>query len=185
MVQPIAKRTVTSLSSVARSGYGFMSAVALNDNDVFIAHDYDTSSFYLYGLVRRISGTTISVGTDTHLSAKGYIASATLLSPNKVFVTHRRDNDYLYGLVCLVNNMTISPGTDTLLRNVRTFRISPVTLNNNYVFIAHCPSDMGDLYYTTCAIDNTTITTTTIAKQSNNSYFYGLSVICYVIRVIT
>lgn len=175
----ITKGTITSLSSVANSGYGFMSAVALNDNDVFIAHDYDSSNYYLYGLVCRISGTTISVGTDTYLSTKGYIASATLLSPNKVFVAHRGDNNYLYGLVCLVNNMTISPGTDTLLRNISTFGISPVTLNNNYVFIAHCPSDIGNLYYTTCAIDNTTITTTTIAKQSDYSYFYGLSVVRY------
>lgn len=175
----ITKGTITSLSTVANSGYGFMSAVALNDNDVFIAHDYNGSNYYLYGLVCRINGTTISVGTDTYLSTKGYIASATLLSPNKVFVAHRGDNNYLYGLVCLVNNMTISPGTDTLLRNVSSFRVSPVTLNNNYVFIAHCPSDIGNLYYTTCAIDNTTITTTTIAKQSDYSYFYGLSVVRY------
>ena len=49
-----------------------ISAVELSENRVFIAHNKDTSNYYLCGVVCTIENEKIIVGTDTQLSTERY-----------------------------------------------------------------------------------------------------------------
>ena len=59
-------------------------------------------SDYLHGMVCTISGTTVTAGTDTQLSAafNSYNgASAALINTNKIIVPYNGKGTYLYGVV--------------------------------------------------------------------------------------
>ena len=152
-----------SLATTSKAAY-VISAVALSDSKVFIAHSY-RSYYYLYGMVCTISSTTITAGTDTQLSTQAYSGNASIsavaLSDSKVFIAHNRDSDYyLYGMVCTVSGTTITAGTDTQL-STETYSgavISAVALSDSKVFIAH---SYGSYYYLNgmvCTVSGTTIT---------------------------
>jgi len=167
----------TQLSNGTYS-YEYASAVALNENKVFVAHRY---SNYLYGIVCTISGTTITTGTDTQLSTyySSYdYASAVALSEDKVFIAHsgggsnESSSSYLYGIVCNINGTTITYGTDTQLSTEISSHqyASSVKLSENKVFIAHRNgSYLGGIV---CTISDTTITAGTDVTLSTGSVSY-------------
>lgn len=169
--------TSLQLSSVSNSGYHH-STLSLSNSKVFIAHSYN-SSYYLYGMVCTISGTTITVGTDTAInSSNTYSAfgeksiSTTLLLNGDIFIAHGIGSSTreLYGVVCSVSNTTISKGTDTLLNDVdyTAIEVSALTLPNGNVFIAHGYNN-NFLYGIVCSVSNKTITKGTDTKLSEVS----------------
>jgi len=169
--------TDTQLSDVSNSYY-HISAVALSDTKVFIAH---RNGSYLYGIVCTINGTTITAGTDTQLSTGGtsyQYASSVALSDNKVFVAHRYGS-YLYGIVCTIDGTTITAGTDTQLSTGSSAYsyASAVSLGENKVFVAYCynSSYLGCIV---CEINGTTITigTETQLSTKGSSYEYASAV---------
>ena len=120
----------TQLSDVKYSG-STISAVALTDNKVFIAHSYRASTsyssyYYLSGMVCTISGTSIAVGPDTQLSTEeksGVGISAVALTDSKVFIAHNFGSgigyNHLYGMLCTISGTTITKGTDTQLSAIK------------------------------------------------------------------
>ena len=80
----------------------FLSAIALEDNKVFIAHYYNNSA-YLYGVVIIIDSTTLTLGTETSLVEGSYAAispkALKLNSGNVLILRCRTTADYLNGQV--------------------------------------------------------------------------------------
>ena len=106
-----------------------ISAVALSDSKVFIAHNIgtsDSSVYYLYGVVCTISGTTITPGTRTQLSSGGSfsglsLAAAVALSDSKVFIAHDfKGASYLYSLIATAQVKTISNKADAIAGVAKT-----------------------------------------------------------------
>ena len=137
-----------------------ISAVALDDKRVFLAHSYN-SNYYLYGVVLTLDKSGIAVGTDTALvqaTRAGYRISAVKLADGSIFIAHSYDSsNYLYALTCSVDGDTISVGTDTALvttNNAATF-LSAAAIGNS-VFISHMLSNY--LNGIVCTVSNGSIT---------------------------
>jgi len=171
----------TQLSSVQYSGYT-MSAVLLEDNKVFIAHSY-SNSYYLYGIVCTINGTTITAGSDTQLCTTtntGNAISVVLLAENKVFIAHNQSNSYfLFGMVCTISGTTITIGSNTQLQVTRSGNyISTILLDDGKVFIAHNYSNTICLYGIVCTINGTNIIVGTDTQLSSVQYSgYSISAV--------
>ena len=143
-----------------------VTAVVLDDTRIFVAHKYNGSNEYLYGVIVTISGANIIVGTDTQLSTtvdSGYRLSATKVNNNAVFIAHSSEgsNLYLNGMVCTVNGTTITAGTDiqlTTTTKTANEEIKAITLNDGSVFIAHNYGSDRYLFAIVCTVSGTTIT---------------------------
>lgn len=176
-------------TSVKYTGFK-ISAVALSENKIFIAHSYDGSHFYLYGMVCTVSGTTITVGTDTSISNSeyaGYVISATVLSDNKVFIAHSSGGGfpYLYGIVCTISNTTITKGTDTAVVSTSNSgnTISAATLSSDKVFIAHHYDGSNYyLYGIVCTVSGITITSGTDTEINTTTQYSGYAISAVVIN---
>lgn len=124
-----------------------ISAVELSENRVFIAHNKDTSDYYLCGVVCTIENEKIIVGTDTQLSTErytGYQISVVTLDENRVFIAHSYGYGkyYLYGMICTINGKSITVNTDTSLLSASSYpeaglRLSATKLTDSKIFIAH------------------------------------------------
>jgi len=197
----ISMGTDTQLSTIEDSGI-YTSTVILSENKVFIAHSYNSSSYYLYGIVCTIEGESITAGTDTSLSSitkSGYGISATKLSDNKILITHcyGKSDFYLYGMVCTIDGTKIIKGTDTQLstKNYSGSNISAVTLSENKVFITYTYNKSTTitnyyLYGIVCTIEGMNITKETDTELgAGGDYKNGMSqavlsdnkvIICYI-----
>ena len=168
--------TDTQLSTGSNSGYG-ISAVLLEDGNVFIAHSY--SSTYLYGIVCTINGTVITKGTDTSISDisyTGYYHSIELLPNNKVFIAHSYNSNYhLYGVVVTINGTTITKGTVTQIvgSSQAGYAISTCLLPNGNIFIAHSYNTNYYLYGIVCTISGTSITKGSDTALNNSTTYTG------------
>ena len=131
-------------STTTKSGYT-ISAVALSDNKVMVAHSLG-SDYQLYAIVCTISGTTIIQGTDTLLNATRYSASEAgyingiLIGQNTIFLTYNSSgnalNTVLASMICTIKDTTITYQTIELTKNTHTITNSLVLLNGA-LFIAH------------------------------------------------
>lgn len=167
----------TQLSTETYTGY-LISAIALDENRVFIAHSY-TSDYYLYGIVVTVNGASIEKGTDTQLSSTTYSGnriSAVTLDENRVFIAHStattsNASNYLYGMICSVDGATIKVETDTKLSDSSYGgrSISAKLISMNTVFIAHNYGGNYYLYGLVCTISGTTITAGTDTKLVGSS----------------
>lgn len=119
--------TDTKLSDTAYSGYR-ISATLLDDNRVFIGHSY-TDSYYLYGMVCTISGTSITAGEDTQLYTSVKTAwnlTATKLANGNLFVGHSYDTSYYVNAQIwrangnILTNQASFPEYETQVRKVTT-----------------------------------------------------------------
>ena len=184
----ISKNTVSVGNDVKISTYqnsgSVISAVALNDSKVFIAH-LGGSSSVLTSMVCTINGTSISVGVQAQLSGtanSGKVISAVKLDEGRVFIAHSREsNKYLYGLVCTISGTSISKGTDTLLVTQNTGSAqgcSAIALSNNKVFISHCHDSNYQLYGIVCEISGTAIVKGNDTQLSSVNYsgYYTCSI---------
>ena len=149
--------TDTALVSVSNGG-GAVSACAMPNGDVFIAHSYG-SNYHLYGIVCTINGTTISMYTDTLLNNStnaGIKINSILLNNGDILIIHSYSNEYyMAGIVCDVNMGIISAGTDTILNaNSRAgYQIFTILLNNGTAFVAHSYNTSYYLYSQICGVD--------------------------------
>jgi len=154
--------TAVQLSSVEYSGY-YMKAVALSETKVFIAFS-NSSSFYLYGMVCTISGTSITVNSTKQLSSTLQTANyvdVEVLNSSTVFIYHNLSNKP-YGMVCTISGTTITAGTDTAINvfNTSSTRMKVSKLSETSVI---CVGDGGSLSTPSaravvCTISGTTIT---------------------------
>ena len=162
----------TQLSTNNYTGYT-ISAVQLDENRIFIAHNYDSTYYDLYGIVVTINGATISVGTDTAIgTGNGTRISAVKLDDNKVFIAHCYDGGRLCAIVVTISGETITAGTYTQL-NTNSYagdEISAVLLPNGNVFIAHSYGSNYYLYGMVVSISGTTITAGSDTALVSSSY---------------
>lgn len=128
-----------------------ISAVALNENTVLIAHSY--SIYYsLNAVVCKISGTNITVGTDTQLSTvqySGNTISATLLTNNSIIIMHSYgQNLYLNKMVITITDAVITVKTDVQLLNENNvaYRLASVQAAQNKTFVIHSHQNGSDMY---------------------------------------
>lgn len=167
----------TALSTSDYAGSG-ISAVALDDNRVFVAHNY-SSSYHLYGMIVTIDGATITKGTDTALSTFGYTGetiSAVLLPSGNVFIAHRySSSSYLYGMVVTIDGTAITAGADTQLgtNSYRGLAISSCLMPNGNVFIAYEGTANGYLYGMVCSILGTGVSKGTETLIANKYKYEG------------
>ncbi len=126
-----------------------ISATALSENKVFIAHSCTTDSL-LFGMLCTINEGSINVISDTPLnleSNSGDFISTVLLSANKVLIVHSySSNYYLCKTACTVSENEIFIQTATLLSIDAGYAISATKVNENRLFIAHCVNK-SELYY--------------------------------------
>lgn len=173
----------TQLSTQTNAG-STISAVALDENRVFIAHSYGVD-YHLYGVVCRIEGNTITHGTDTGLYISQYggaRVSAVLLQNGDVFIAHSRESAYrLTGTVCKINDMEITvtvKATQLSTMQNTGYTISTCVLPNGNVFIAHNYGNNTQyhLYGMVVTISDTTITAgTDTALVSSTKAGYTIS----------
>ena len=164
----------TLLSSTQYAGSA-ISTCLLPSGNVFIAHSGETASYYLYGIVCSISGTTITKGSDTALvnsGRSGEVVSTCLLPNGNIFIAHSYGTyHYLYGIIATIDGTQITYGSDKQLSTTSYtgFIISTVTLDKNRIFIAHSYSTSYYLYGIVCTIDSTTISKGTDTLLKNDS----------------
>lgn len=157
--------TDTQLSTTQKTS-SCTSTVSLSANKVFIAHSYDSTNMYLYGMVCTVSGTTISHGTDTALQKNtwaGGTISAEALDGNRVFIAHTYDSySGLWGMVCTISGTSVTAGTDTTISSLTNAEkiVSTILLKNGNVFIAHSLNNTSgySLGGIVCQINGTIIT---------------------------
>lgn len=162
----ISNGTDTAVNASDNAGNAISTCLLPNGN-IFIAHSYG-SSYYLYGIVCSINGTTITKGNDTAIEKStsysgGSDIFTVVLPNNNVFIAHRSTGQvYLYGIVCTIDgSLVFVNGTDTIINNSETYtgaRISAVALDDARVFIAHSYSSSYYLYAVVVTINGTTVT---------------------------
>ena len=109
----ITKGTVTLLNN-SEDFISQKNMVLLSENNIFIEYiKQDTSNKYLYGMVCKIEGETITVEINTSLNMEFNILTFTIstirLSSSKVLIIHTfNENSYLYGMVCMVGEEGIA-----------------------------------------------------------------------------
>ena len=118
------------------------SAVKLDENRVFIAHQYGSEK-YLYGTIVTINGTEM-VPTITQLSTVGqscYLPpSAILLEANKVFIAHSYNSSsrYLYGTIVTIPVVRKWTPTITIKHSIKLMLApSAILLEPNKGYLLH------------------------------------------------
>lgn len=175
----------TQIATHAYSGWN-MDAVALTDTKVFLAYGRGSSD-YLNAQVCTISGTTITLGTDTRIAGsstyQANYVSVEALSSTKVCVIHAYgSNNYLGGQICTISDTTISAGTNISLCSASdgTY-IKTAKMAVGRIFVAHgtdTRAQQTHLQGVFCTISGTTITAGTDTSLSTSGYSaVGLSVI--------
>lgn len=131
----------------------YISAVALNENKMFISYDAieDNSLYQLYGVICTINENGITVGTETKLDSVDVSTnniSTILLSNDNVLVIYNKDNEnednYLYGVFCNTKDNFITVGDIILINNSAMFATfsAGIILSYNKVFIAYGYSNL-------------------------------------------
>lgn len=167
------------LSTTKATGYS-ISTELLSSDKVFIAHRYDSSNKYLYGMVVTISGTTITPGTDTKLQASNYagasVSTCKVLS-NLIFVAHSLNSSYsLYALRCSISGTTITASSSTQLMTstnsgyVISTCLRSTGTDGGYVFVAHSDSADYLLYGFVCSVSKTSISRGTDYLINSTAY---------------
>ena len=158
--------TTTQLNSTNNSCYYGTSCVLLESNKIFIAHAY-SSSYYLYGTIVEINGTTMTA-TTTELNSTSKSCyespSCVLLENNKVFITHCVGMaGYLYGTIVEIDETSMTATSNQLDNKDVHYSSSCLLLEQNKVFVAYAGSSYDYLYGIVVEINETTMTATSKA----------------------
>lgn len=162
----------------------YMSISKIDANKVFACYGYK-SNYYLYGCVCDISGTTITIGSNTAIVNTvntGYNIDSTCVNDNKVMVIHRSSSasKYIYGIICTISNTSISVGSDTQITTESNSSniITGDSLIKNGTDKAFLSFQYNSkLYAKICTISNTTInlgTSTNIVDETSSYPSIGL-----------
>ena len=129
--------------SVAQTA-AYIDTILVDSGDVLIVHSHTKSSYYLYGIVCTVNGTSFSKGTDTALdnttTYSGMNISTTKLDNGNIFIAHAHTSSYhLYGAICTVSNKVITLLSNTMLSDTAysAMATSVLLLGNNKLFLAH------------------------------------------------
>lgn len=163
----ITKGTDTVIIDANYSGED-IAACTLTNGNVFIAHNIGGNN-NLGGIVCKISGTTITAGSNTTISTTKYTGQGLSVVPlpnQKVFIAYRRNNSptYLNGVVCSISDTTITKGTEKNLNTSDFTGGTPkaVLLPNGIIFISHMYSTSSFLYAQIFSIDESDVPTNQI-----------------------
>ena len=143
-------------------------ATLLNDGKVFIAYAY-SSSYYLYGVVCTINGSTITKGTAVKIHSNGRQIELCTMPNGNVFIAHATSSGSgsVYGTVCSISGTTITFGTAVSIDSIAsaTYAITVSQLTDTTVFVGYKRSSY--LYGNVCTLSGTTITKGTSVKNSS------------------
>ena len=157
--ETITAGTDTSILTSTSTGE-YISTALLPNGNVFIAHSYG-SSYYVYGIVCVINGTTFTAGTKTPIVSNknsGTAISATTIANNRVFVSYKYGAQYNAAVVCGIDWTTISIGSEKSLGNLYGAYTNSTTLSENKVLVAYCSPSSELIKARICTISNMTIT---------------------------
>ena len=155
-----------------RGNTNYISAVALNNSKVLVAYTDNGNLFYGTAVVLTISGTKISVGTETVFnSGTTSDVSAVALSNSQVLVAYTDNGNSSYGtaVVLTISGTTISVGTETVFNNRYTYNMSAAALSDNQVLVAY--RDNSNSNYGTAVV--LTISGTTISVGNKTVFNNG------------
>ena len=153
-----------------------LSVCKLSEDMFLVTHAYNSSYFYLYGVVVTIKNSTISLGTDTSLSSTKYTAhriSSQLLSTGKVFVAHTYSSSYyLYGIVVNINGTVLSYGTDSSIvnTNVNNSDVSTCYIADDKIMITYNNGSGNPLNGIMVQISDSSVSHGTAITLSSTSY---------------
>lgn len=167
--------TVESNTSLGTTFKSEVYCIELTSDKVFIAYNYssNSSSYYLYGIVCTISGTTVTMGKYTGITSKfsPQKLEVKVLSSNKIFIIGNDDIFYyLYGVVCTIDGTTVTAGSTTVLSHSEISIPHVLQLSENKVFASYTHNTNSYIYGIVCTIDETTITKGTETQLSNISF---------------
>lgn len=155
MVCTISGTTITAGTDteIVSSSYtsASMSAEVLEENRIFIAFSYNSSYYYMCGIVCTVSGTTIGKGSYIYLVQKedaAYDIATLKVGTNKVLIAHGGFDYMKAGVIATISGTTITAGTDTELETASGNR-SPkelILLPNDTIFYGVSASDYGKIY---------------------------------------
>ena len=179
----IAIGTDTAIVTTSGADSGTVISVCLiGEDEVFIAHNRSSSSYYLNAVVCTISGNTITVGSDTQISTTANTAkkiSAVALDTDKVFLAHSYGTNYIRGVVCSISDLLITAGTDTSLESNQVgYYLHACRLSSDKVVVvgvATPASGTAPVYGIACTIADTTITAGTLTAVSEYYNYCGYS----------
>lgn len=163
-----------------------ISAIALKDNKVFIAHSYSISHYLHYTIceINNNEITVIASSSLSNLALSGYYQiSITLLTDTKIVVVYGNNQKHLYGLICDINTdiTELITGVDTRLSTeLNTGIYQPaVKINNDEVSITHYLGKNYLLYNTICKIKGMEIIVENSIQLLDTSLLsgYGISAI--------
>lgn len=172
------------ISNYGVTGMRVLDVVALSENSVLVAFRQTNSGYNVIGVVCTISGTTITVGTQTTMcdSTSGNIqTNLELVEPNKVVVfTGYNTNGYLYGTVSTISGTTITKGS---LYSINTSKYAGIfqdstILSDGRIAIVHSYSGSYHLACSIVSITDKVITvgfSVTIEATSNNGQNIAVS----------
>ena len=170
----ITPHTNVQLDTTTYTGYGMVTQL-LQDGTVLIIYS-SGGSRYLYGVVCKIDGTTISIGNRTQISTTsatgvGLPKRLTLLDNGDVFVPHKSgSSDLAYATIVRVKDGVITKGTHTTISSGREsgLVVSSCLLPNKKVFMGFCYSSADYPAYALCTVSDFTITVNTPVQISTS-----------------
>ena len=165
--------TETILNLTDWSGATTSIEILESKNKIFIA--YNVTSESLWGMIVTVSGTTITVNTNTQLDTttySGHSISTYKLPNGNIFIAHSYgESYYLYGTIYKITGDTISLVNSVALNtNASTgSEIKAVPLVTGDIFIVHTYSTQY-LYATLISITGNTITKHTAVQIGAKNY---------------
>lgn len=113
----ISAGTITEINTTSYAGYG-LSTLLLPSGKILIVHSSD-SSYCLSAVIVTVSGTTITLGTETLLNSVGYTGYSTsviFLSNGSIFIAHSYSSSYnLYAQIFGIDEVNNVPTNNIVI----------------------------------------------------------------------
>jgi len=153
----------------------YISVFVLDSAHAFVFYQDAGNNSYGTAVVLTISGTTITIGTETVFNAASTSSiSAVLLDSTHALVCYKDEGNKNYGTAQMltISSTTITIGTETVFNAGLTFTNQPILIDSNHVLV--CYSDFVNNFYGTTiilTINGTTITvgTETVFNAANTT----------------
>lgn len=180
--------TMTAVNSILNSDSGSCNfnasarCVLLENNKVFIAYGYGTSSSSsarLYGTTVVIDGTTMTAthyvlkeaGYNLNYGCTGEVFGCILVGNNKVFVAYATGSDqHLSSMLVNIDGSNVSTSSHTVIDSSGVYKGRSILLENNKIFIVYSPS--GGMYQLKSAFVEIDGNTITVTKKMLNDKLY-------------
>lgn len=178
----------TELNSSGYSGWS-IKATLLESGRIFIAHSKG-SYHYLAGMIVTVTGTTITVNSDTELSTINYSCSYNspliiTLANNYVFIAHNNDsNCSLYSIVFQITGTTIDTSTlvaaQLSIMQYTGWHIEGCLLPNGVIALVHSYGADRYLSVLPVTIEGTAVdfgSESTISEDKQSGFYFTVSLL--------